>query len=123
MTYYQPDQDWAESQERLERNRDMIEKHRKEVGGSPAPSHHQGLPFFIRESDGISVLEWRSGGCRPATDPEIAMWACIRDQQAALALVPGLITHQYTGGRDAMSDLQEASDTASAVLAKWRIEP
>jgi len=51
MTYYQPDQDWAERQERLERNRDMIKKHKEKVGfgqdsndwkfdkvnGSPAP--------------------------------------------------------------------------------------
>lgn len=50
-----------------------------------AGSATHGLDFIIEDRNGIRVIEWKRGGCRPASSSECAMWDALSAQQFAPA--------------------------------------
>lgn len=40
------------------------------------------LGFVIEQRGDVHVIAWQTGGCRPATDAEVALWALAKDCEA-----------------------------------------
>jgi len=80
----------------------------KAVGSSPLVRR---LGFFIEKRSGVQVLEWLSGGCRPAERTELAMWNRLnRLNDAAKRVLSDIDEDQIAGAHDcAVHDLRRFS--------------
>lgn len=59
----------------------------------PGPLMSEPMGFVIEDRGGVSVVVFDSGGCRPASDVELDLWASLAAAEAELETLRGRLAH------------------------------